>query len=144
MKKSCLGVRNKVLKIPAPAPCSKCTVPPKCPQNQFFANIPQSIRPRKKIVEAKDVPREISYKIDHSRGSLCLSISLKIFKWVEIEIFAFFHVFGNFFANISRSIRPRGKFEGVENVSRGISYKVGHSRVNLDLPFNLEIHNLKM
>jgi len=37
-------------------------------------------------------------------------------------------------------MRPRGNIVGVENVRREISYKVGHSRVSLDLPFNLEIH----
>jgi len=37
-------------------------------------------------------------------------------------------------------MRPRGKIVGIENVSRKISYKIGHSRVSLDQPFNLEIH----
>ena len=32
---------------------------------------------------------------------------------------------------------------GVKNISREISYKVGHSRVSLDLHFNLEIHQFK-
>ena len=63
-----------------------------------------------------------------------------LFRRVQIEIFAFFHVSGNLFVNISRSIRPRGKIVGVENVPREILYKVDHSRVSLDLPFNLEIH----
>jgi len=63
-----------------------------------------------------------------------------LFKWVQIKIFAFFHVFGDFLANIRRSMRPRGKILGVENVPRKISYNVGHTRVSLHLPFNLEIH----
>jgi len=42
--------------------------------------------------------------------------------------------------NFSRSMKPRGKIVGVENVPREISYNVDHSRVSLDLPFNLEIH----
>jgi len=54
--------------------------------------------------------------------------------------FCFFHVFDNFIVNISRSMRPRGKVVGDENASRKISYKVGHSRVSLDLPYNLEIY----
>jgi len=40
-------------------------------------------------------------------------------------------------------MRARGKIVGVENVPRKISYEVGHSRVGLDLPFNLEIHLFK-
>ena len=62
------------------------------------------------------------------------------FKCVQIEIFVFFHVFDNFFANISRYMSPRERIVGVENVPRKISYKVGHSIVSLDLPFNQEIH----
>jgi len=40
-------------------------------------------------------------------------------------------------------MRSTAKIVGVENVPREISYKVGHSRVSLDLPFNLEIHEVK-
>jgi len=62
---------------------------------------------------------------------------------VKIEIFDFFHVLGAFFANISSSMKPRGKIVGIENISRKIFYEVGHSRVSLDSPFNLEIHKFK-
>jgi len=44
--------------------------------------------------------------------------------------FAFFHVFGNFFANISLPMRPREKIVGVENAPREISYKLGYMRVS--------------
>jgi len=65
------------------------------------------------------------------------------FKNVKIEIYNFSHDFGDFFTNISRSMRPRGQIVVVENVPREISYEVGHSRVSLDLPFNLEIHEFE-
>jgi len=39
-------------------------------------------------------------------------------------------------------MKPRGKIVGVENVPHEISYKVGYFRVSLDLPSNLEIHQL--
>jgi len=58
----------------APTPCAKCTVPSKCPENQFFANISRSMTSRGKIVGVENVPREISYKIDHSGISLGLPI----------------------------------------------------------------------
>jgi len=48
-----------------------------------------------------------------------------------------------FFANISQSMKPTEKIVEVENVSREISYKKGHSPVSLDLPFNLEIYKFK-
>ena len=54
-----------------------------------------------------------------------------------------FHVLGDFCANISRSMRPKGKIVGVEDVPLEISYKLGHSRVSLDLPSHLEIHQFK-
>jgi len=71
---------------------------------------------RVNIIETENVPRKISYKTGHSQVSLCVPIGLKLFKRVQITIFAFFHVFGSFFANISRSRRLRGKLVGVENV----------------------------
>jgi len=80
-------------------------------------------------------------EVDHSRVSLRLIYWPKnSFKWVQIEIFTFFHVFDNPFANTSRSMRQREKIVEVESVLRKISYKVGLSRVSLHLPFNLEIH----
>jgi len=80
-------------------------------------------------VETENVLRKISYKIGDPRVNLCVLMSLELFKRVQIEIFAFFTFSATFFANISRSMRPRGKIVGVENVSREISYKVGHLRV---------------
>jgi len=67
-------------------------------------------------------------------------LAYNLFKWVEIEIFAFFQVYDNIFANISQSMRPRGKIVEVENIPREILYKFGHSKVRLDLRFNQEIH----
>jgi len=78
VRKSCLGVRNNLLKIPPPPPVLSALGRLKCPQNQFFANISQSMKPTGKIVEAEDVPCKIFYRIDYSRVSLCLPISLKI------------------------------------------------------------------
>jgi len=96
-----LGVRYNILKIPPSTTCAKSAVPPKCSQNQFLANISQSVRPRGKIVEAENVPRGIFYRVGHSQVSLSLLIGLQIHSnWVQIEIFAFFHVFGDFGANI--------------------------------------------
>jgi len=43
-----------------------------------------------------------------------------------------------FFANISRSMRPRRKIVGVENVLREISHRIDFSRVSLHLPFDLK------
>ena len=57
--------------------------------------------------------------------------------------FCIFSRFGNFFTNFSRSMRPRRKIVRVENIPRKIFYKVGLSRVSLDLPFNLEIYKFK-
>jgi len=34
----------------------------------------------------------------------------------------------------------QNKIVGIKNVPCKISYKVGHPRISLDLPFNLEIH----
>jgi len=123
VKTSCLGVRNN--KNPASNTAAECTVPLQNAPKSVFANISQSMRPREKLEEAKNVPREISYRIGHSRVSLCLPISLKLHSnEYKKKISAFFHVFGNFFANISRSMRPRGKIVGVENVPRKISYRI--------------------
>ena len=99
------------------------------------------MEPRWKVLGVENVPREISYKVGHPIFSLDSPFNLKIHsnKYERRLILAFFHVFGDFFG-ISQSMRPRGKIVGVENVSREISYKVGHSRVSLDLPFNLQIH----
>jgi len=99
------------------------------------------MRPRGRIVGVENVPREIG----HSRVSLDLPFNLEIHqvKYVKFEIFNFFHVFGYTFANISRSMRPIGKIVRVENVAREISYKACHSRVSLDLPFNLEIYKFR-
>jgi len=59
-------------------------------------------------------------------------------------VFDFSHVLGDFLENISRwSMWPSREIVGVENIPREISYEVGHSRVSLDLPFNLEILQLK-
>jgi len=79
VKKSCLDVRNNILRIPPLTPVlSALLPPPQMPPYQFFANISQSMRPREKIEEAENAPHEISYRIGHSRVSLCLPISLKI------------------------------------------------------------------
>jgi len=48
-----------------------------------------------------------------------------------------------FFANISRFMRPRGKIVGIENVPREISYKIGYSRVSLDVSISLKIQSSK-
>ena len=69
------------------------------------------MRRTEKIVMAESVPLQIPDGIGHSGGLF------------------FFLVFGNTLANISRSMRPRGKIVGVENVPREILYKVGYSRV---------------
>ena len=100
------------------------------------------MRPSEKIVEAENVPREIFYKKGHSsRVSLCQPISPKIYSnGYKSRFLPFFTFLTTFFANISRSMRPRGKIVVVENVPREISHKVGHSKVRRDLPFNLEIH----
>ena len=50
--------------------------------------------------------------------------------WVQIEIFAFFHVFGDFLV-------------GIRNVPRAISYKAGHSRVSLRPPCSRIIYSLE-
>jgi len=128
------------------------------------------MRPRRKFVVVEDVPREISYKVGHSWVSLHLPFNLEI-HWIKnvkfahnvphkisqktfrprnplIQIlesrdFLFFHVLGDFIANISWSMRPREKFVGVENIPQKILCKVGYSRVSLDLPFNLEIQLFK-
>ena len=112
VKKFCLGVRNNILNIPFPTPCAKCAVLSalcltKCPQNQFFANISQCMRPREKIVQTENVPRKISLQDEFLTSQPMRTYQTKnLFKWVEIEIFAFFHVFGYSFTNISRSIGP--------------------------------------
>jgi len=116
LKTSDLGswCQKQHTKNPAPTPCVKCAVPPKCSQNQFLpisCNLLQSMRPREKLVETKNIPRKISYKIDYSRVSLYVPISLNIYS-IQTEIFDFLHVFRNFFANISRSMRPRWKVLG--------------------------------
>jgi len=64
-------------------------------------------------------------------------------KWVQIKIYAFSTFYGDFLTNISRCMRSRGKFVGIKNVPRKISYKIGHPRVSLDLLFKLEIHWFK-
>jgi len=79
VKKSCLGVRNNILKIPPPPPVLSAVCPSNAPKISFFANISQSMKPREKLVPTDNVPREISYKIGHSRVSLCVLISLKIY-----------------------------------------------------------------
>ena len=95
------------IKISVPHPRAKCTVPPKCSQNQFSANISQSMRPREKIVEAENVLRKISYRIGYSRVSLQRPISLKIHSnRYKSRFLPFFHVPSDFFANISQSMIP--------------------------------------
>jgi len=59
-----------------PTSCAKCTVPPKCSNNQFFANISRSMRSRGNSVGIENVSREISYRTDHSWVRLGLPISL--------------------------------------------------------------------
>jgi len=105
----------------------RCAPSPKCPKNQFFANISRSMRSRGKIVEVENVPREISYKKNHSGISLGLPISLKI----HSNKFCFFSRFWPLFANISQSMRPRGKIMRIKDVPREISYKVGHLKFSL-------------
>ena len=69
-----------------------CPPPPKCPQNQSFANISQFTRPREKIVETKNVSREISYNIDYTRVSLCAPINLKLYSnWYKSRFLFFTH-----------------------------------------------------
>jgi len=99
------------------------------------------MRPREKIVEAENVPREISYKLGHSRVGLDLPFNQEIhkFKNVKFEIFNFLTFSATLFANTSRSMGPSGKIVAINNVPRKISYQKGHSRVSLDIPFNLEI-----
>jgi len=102
------------------------------------------MRPREKLVEAENIPREISYKIGHSQVSLCLPIRLKIYSNGYKSRFLPFSRFWQLFCEyLAMYMRPREKIVGVENGPREISYKVGHSRVSLDLPFNLEIHQIK-
>ena len=108
----------------------------------FFTNILQSITPRGKIVGIENVSHKILNNVRYFKVNLDLPFNLKFqyMKWLKIENFACFHVFGNIFAYMSRSMRPRRKIVVIENVSGKISYKVGHSRVSLDLLFSLEIH----
>jgi len=79
VRKSCLSVGIKILTTPPPPPMLKCAVLPNAPKIKFFANISQSTRPREKIVEAENVPGKISYTKGHSRVSLCVPTSLKIY-----------------------------------------------------------------
>jgi len=83
------------------------------------------MRPRGKIVGIENVPHKISYRVGHSKANLDLRFNLKIqyMKYLKISIFAFLHVFGNVFANISRSMKPRRKIVRVKNVSREILHK---------------------
>jgi len=46
-----------------------------------------------------------------------------------------------FFANISRSMSPRGKSVGIQNIPREISYWIGYSRIIPDLSISLKIHS---
>ena len=48
--------------------------------DNFSANISRSIKPRRNIMGIENVPREISYKVGHSRISLHLSFNLKNMK----------------------------------------------------------------
>jgi len=98
-----LGVRNNILKIPLPTSCANALCLPKCPKNQFFANISLSIRSRG-IVGLENVPREISYKIDHSGISLGLPISLKIYSNKYKLRFLLFFMFLITFLEISRDL----------------------------------------
>jgi len=141
VKKSCLCVRNNILKIPPPPPVPSAQCPNQMPPKSVFsANISQSARLRENSVETENVARKISYTIGHSRVSLRQYWPKNPLKWVQIEIFACFHVFDNFFANIWRCMRPRGEIVGVENIPHKFSYQIGHSRVSLHLPFNLGNH----
>jgi len=82
---------------------------------------------RGKIAGIENVPREIFYKTGHSRVDLGLPIGLKIHSnKYKRRFWPFFHVFGDFFANTSQSMRPRGKIIGIENVLRKILYNVGY------------------
>ena len=93
------------------------------------------------MVGVENIPRRISYKLGHSRVSLDLPFNLEIHNLkIRNSRFLIFSHFDYSFANISRFMGPRLKIVGVKNVRREISYKVGHSGVSLDLPFNLEIH----
>ena len=104
--------------------------PTKCPQNQFFANISKSMRLREKIVGTENVRREISHKIGHSRVSLCVPISLKIYSNGYKSRFLLFFTFLATLLRIFRDLWGLGgKFVRFENVPREISYKVSHSRV---------------
>jgi len=93
---------------------------------------------RGKMVETENIPRKISYQVGHSRVSLDLPVNLKIHKLKNVK----FEIsnFSRFLPNISPFMGPRGKMVGAKNVSRKISYNVGHSRVSLDLAFKLEIY----
>jgi len=124
--------QKHILKIPPPTHCAKCAVPRQIPPKSVFCKYHAIYEA--KIENCRDRKcSSFSYKTGHSRVSLSLPISLKLYsKGYKSKFSPFF--------TISRSMRPRGKIVGVENVPREISYKVGHSRVSLDLPFDLEIH----
>jgi len=89
VKKSCLGVKNNVLKMPPPTPCAKCTVSPK----SVFLLISRKIWGLEKNCTGRKCSSWNFLQDRLPRVSLCKNP----FKWVQIEIFAFFHVFGNFF-----------------------------------------------
>jgi len=62
------------------------------------------MRPREKIVEAENVPREISYTIGHSGVRLCVAISLKIYSNGFKSRFLLFFTFLTTFLRISRDL----------------------------------------